>query len=70
LNVVYVLKKQAKKSIVAPEIALRVDRSDPAQNPYFPADFLSARYSVVSFSGTVQRLKLFIGGRGKSVDYK
>jgi hypothetical protein len=33
-------KKQAKKLIFAP--ALRVERSDPARNPYFPADFLSA----------------------------
>jgi hypothetical protein len=37
-------KKQAKKSIFAPEIALRVERSDLALNPYFPADFLSARF--------------------------
>jgi hypothetical protein len=37
------LKKQAKESIFAPKIALRVERSDPARNPYFPADFLSAR---------------------------
>ena len=37
------LKKQAKKLIFASEIALRVKRSDPAQNPYVPADFLSAR---------------------------
>ncbi len=36
-------KKEAKKSIFAPKIALRVEGSDPAQNPYFPADFLSAR---------------------------
>jgi hypothetical protein len=28
-------KKQAKKSIFAPEIALRVERSDPARNSYF-----------------------------------
>ncbi len=32
-------KKQAKKSIFAPKIALRVERSDPAQNPYFPPTF-------------------------------
>ena len=37
------LKKQAKKSIFAPKIAPRVERSDPARNSYFPADFLSAR---------------------------
>jgi hypothetical protein len=34
-------KKQAKKTIFAPKIALRVECSDPARNPYFPADFLS-----------------------------
>ena len=37
-------KKQAKKLIFAPKIALRVECSDPARNPYFPADFLSARF--------------------------
>jgi hypothetical protein len=37
-------KKQAKKTIFAPKIALRVEFSDPARNPYFPADFLSARF--------------------------
>ncbi len=37
------LKKPAKKSIFVPKIALRVERSDPARNPYFPANFLSAR---------------------------
>jgi hypothetical protein len=36
-------KKQPKKSIFDPKIALRVDRSDPSRNPYFPVDFLSAR---------------------------
>jgi hypothetical protein len=36
-------KKQAKKSIFAPKIALRVELSDPARNSFFPADFLSAR---------------------------
>jgi hypothetical protein len=34
-------KKQAIKSIFAPEIALRVELSDPARNSYFPADFLT-----------------------------
>ncbi len=37
-------KKQAKKLIFAPKIALRVERSDPARNSFFPADFLSARF--------------------------
>ncbi len=36
-------KKQAKKSIFAPEIALRVELSDPARNSCFPADCLSAQ---------------------------
>ena len=35
-------KKQAKKLIFAPKIALRVELSDPARNSFFPADFLSA----------------------------
>ena len=35
-------KKQAKKFIFAPKIALRV-RSDPARNHKFRADFLNAR---------------------------
>ena len=45
LNVDYIFKKKlAKKTIFAPKIALRVECSDPARNPYFPADFLSARF--------------------------
>ncbi len=36
-------KKQAKKLNFAPKIALRVERSDPAWNPYFPANILNAR---------------------------
>ena len=44
LNVVYVYKKkQAKKFIFAPKITLRVERSDPARNHKFRADFLNAR---------------------------
>ena len=30
--------------IFAPEIALRVDRSDPARNSYFTAHFSNARF--------------------------
>jgi hypothetical protein len=37
------LKKQAKKLIFAPKIALRTERSDPARNHQFYADFLNAR---------------------------
>ena len=36
-------KKLAKKFIFAPKIALRVERSDPARNHKFRADFLNAR---------------------------
>ena len=42
-------KKQAKRSIFAPEIVPRVERSDPARNSYFPADFLSARLQCSQF---------------------
>jgi hypothetical protein len=36
-------KKQAKKLIFAPKIALRVELSDPARNHQFRADFFNAR---------------------------
>jgi hypothetical protein len=42
-------KKQAKKSFFAPKIAPRVERSDPAQNSYFSANFLSARLQCSQF---------------------
>ncbi len=42
-------KKQAKKLILAPKIAPRVERSDPARNSYFAADFLSARLECSQF---------------------
>ena len=42
-------KEQAKKSIFAPKIAPRVERSDPARNSYFPADFLRARLQCSQF---------------------
>ncbi len=61
-------KKQAKKLIFAPKIALRVERSDPARNSFFPADFLSAASGVVSFPATVLRLQGFTAGRGESGD--
>ncbi len=37
-------KKQAKELIFGPKITLRTERSDPARNSYFSADFLSARF--------------------------
>ena len=58
-------KKQAKKLNFAPKIALRVECSDPAQNPYFPADFLSAASGVVSFPATVLRLQRLWDGAGE-----
>jgi hypothetical protein len=49
-------KRQAKKTIFAPKIALRVECSDPAQNPYFPADFLSARFRCSQFPRTYVKI--------------
>ncbi len=60
-------KKQAKKSIFAPKIAPRVERSDPAQNSYFPADFFWVpACSVVSFSTTEEILNRYMGGGGSA----
>ncbi len=42
-------KKQAKKLIFDPKIALRTERFDPSGNSYFPADFLSARLQCSQF---------------------
>ena len=50
-------KKQAKKLIFAPKIALRVECSDPARNPYFPADFLSARLECSQFLWNCAKIK-------------
>ena len=55
-------KKQAKKFIFAPKIALRVERSDPARNHKFRAG------SVVSFSVTVEILNRYMGEAGGSPD--
>ncbi len=60
-------KKQAKKLIFNPKIALRTERSDPARNHQFCADLMSA-YSVVSFSATVEILNRYIGEAGGSAD--
>ena len=57
-------KKQAKKLIFASEIALRVQRSDLAQNPCDPADFLNAASSVVGHSATVEILNRYMGEAG------
>jgi hypothetical protein len=66
LNVVYVFKKkQAKKSIFAPKIALRVERSDPARNSYFPADFLSARLQCSQLLWNSAKIKAVVYRRAQ-----
>ncbi len=60
-------KKQAKKSIFAPKIALRVERSDPAQNSYFPADFLSARLQCSQLLWNCAKIKaVYRQGAGRA----
>ncbi len=61
-------KKQAKKLIFAPKIALRVESSDPARNPYFLADFLSARFRCSQLPRNC--VNIIAGGRGESADQK
>jgi hypothetical protein len=59
-------KKQAKKSIFAPKIALRVERSDPARNSFFPADFLSARLQCSQLLWNCAKIKaVYRMGRGE-----
>ena len=63
-------KKQAKKLIFDPKIALRVELSDPARNSFFPADFLSARLECSQFLhnwGNIEPL-YGRGGGGGSVE--
>jgi hypothetical protein len=50
-------KKQAKKVIFDPKIALRVELSDPARNSFFPADFLSARLECSQFLWNCAKIK-------------
>jgi hypothetical protein len=54
-------KKQAKKLIFAPKIALRVELSDPARNSFFPADFLSARLQCSQFLWNCAKIKAVYG---------
>jgi hypothetical protein len=59
-------KKQAKKSIFAPKIALRVELSDPARNSFFPADFLSARFQCSRLFLNCAKIKaVYQRGRGE-----
>jgi hypothetical protein len=68
----FFFKKQAKKTIFAPKNALRVECSDPARNPYFSTDFLSAASGVVGFPATVLRLQRFglSEGEGRALTRK
>ena len=50
--------KQVKKLIFDPKIALRVELSDPAQNSFFPADFLSARLECSQFLQNCAKIKV------------
>ena len=50
-------KKRAKKTIFAHTIALRTERSDPARNSFFPADFLSARLRCSQFLWNCAKIK-------------
>jgi hypothetical protein len=61
-------KKQAKKLIFDPKIALRTEPSDPALNSYFSADFLSARFQCSLLFHSCAKIKGFIAGRGESWD--
>ena len=63
-------KKQAKKLIFAPKIALRVERSDPARNSFFPADFLSARFRCSQLPRNCVNITAVYRGRGESADQK
>jgi hypothetical protein len=68
----YFFLKQAKKTILAPKIALRVGCSDPARNPYFAAYFLSAHFRCSRLLRNCVKITAvyLIGGRGASADQK
>jgi hypothetical protein len=51
-------KKQTKKLIYAPKIALRVERSDLGRNPGFPADFLSACFQCSQLLRICAKIKV------------
>ena len=62
------LKNQAKKLTFDPKIALRTERSDPARNSFFPADFLSARLQCSQFLRNCRNIKPLYGRGGGSAD--
>jgi hypothetical protein len=60
-------KKKAGQK--APKIALREELSDPAQNSFFPADFLSARLPCSQLLWNYAKIKAVLtAGRGESGD--
>ncbi len=59
-------KKQAKKLIFAPKIALRVECSDPARNHQLCADFLNVRLQCSQLLPNCGNIKpLYRRGRGE-----
>ncbi len=48
-------------------MALRVERSDTARNPYFRGNFLNGFLQLVGFSATVESLKSYMGDTVASV---
>ncbi len=59
-------KKQAKKLIFDPKIALRTERSDPARNHQFCADFLNVRLQCSQLLRNYGNIKpLYRRGRGE-----
>ncbi len=59
-------KKQAKKLIFDPKISLRTERSDPAQNHKFCADFLNVRLQCSQLLRNFGNIKpLYRRGRGE-----
>ncbi len=62
------LKKQAKKLIFDPKIALRTECFDPAGYSYFTAHFQMLASSVVGLCATVEILNHYMGEAGGSAD--
>ena len=57
-------KKAGQKVNFWPKIAPRVERSDPARNSYFPADFLSARLQCSQFLHNWGNIERYMGEGG------
>ncbi len=63
------LKNKSKKLIFDPQIALRPERSDSAQNPNFLAYFLNARLQSSQVLRNWRNIKLlYMGEEGGRVD--